>query len=218
MKNLLVLASQYGVQLKADDLLAYAGAKELTEEQFKKAFQIPITLKTFRKNKNYNFEDMLALAAEREMPSDVMQAILNNEIAYLKLMESNSRGYGKKARADEFKEKAQVLWERVLAYDEQKPAAPASETSKPKTQKEVITAENLTVELLEKSGMNRNSRRFLILLAQIQTKEQVLQTRPDLEKGEIYIPTKEYFELVTQAKEYFAPQLEAALKTLNNKF
>ena len=215
MKNLFVLASVYGVQLKAEEV-AKLGT-EISENVFKENFKIPAWVeKGYRKHKTYKIEDLLTVAGEVSVL--VKNEIIRTEIAHLEVMKEKAIGYKKKGRAEEIQTKIQDL-EVLIDLDEETPA-PASEevkAEKVKKETETVTAETFTREQLDASGMNKKSRKYFILLAQHQTTEEMLVERPELEKGEVYIPVKEYFELIRIAKEYFAPQVEQAVKTLKNK-
>lgn len=215
MKNLFVLASVYGVQLKAEDVTKLG--TEISEDVFKENFKIPAWVeKGYRKHKTYKIEDLLTVAGEVSV--SVKNEIIRTEIAHLEVMKEKAIGYKKKGRAEEIQTKIQDL-EVLIDLDEKTPS-PASEevkAEKVKKETETVTAETFTREQLEASGMNKKSRKYFILLAQHQTTEEMLAERPELEKGEVYIPVKEYFELIRIAKEYFAPQVEQAVKTLKNK-
>lgn len=215
MKNLFVLASVYGVQLKAEDVTKLG--TEISEDVFKENFKIPAWVeKCYRKHKTYKIEDLLTVAGEVSVL--VKNEIIRTEIAHLEVMKEKAIGYKKKGRAEEIQTKIQDL-EVLIDLDEKTPS-PASEevkAEKVKKETETVTAETFTREQLEASGMNKKSRKYFILLAQHQTTEEMLAERPELEKGEVYIPVKEYFELIRIAKEYFAPQVEQAVKTLKNK-
>ena len=215
MKNLFVLASVYGVQLKTEDVTKLG--TEISEDVFKENFKIPAWVeKGYRKHKTYKIEDLLTVAGEVSVL--VKNEIIRTEIAHLEVMKEKAIGYKKKGRAEEIQTKIQDL-EVLIDLDEETPA-PASEevkAEKVKKETETVTAETFTREQLDASGMNKKSRKYFILLAQHQTTEEMLVERPELEKGEVYIPVKEYFELIRIAKEYFAPQVEQAVKTLKNK-
>ena len=215
MKNLFVLASVYGVQLKAEEVTKLG--TEISEDVFKENFKIPAWVeKGYRKHKTYKIEDLLTVAGEVSVL--VKNEIIRTEIAHLEVMKEKAIGYKKKGRAEEIQTKIQDL-EVLIDLDEETPA-PASEevkAEKVKKETETVTAETFTREQLDASGMNKKSRKYFILLAQHQTTEEMLVERPELEKGEVYIPVKEYFELIRIAKEYFAPQVEQAVKTLKNK-
>ena len=214
MKNLFVLASVYGVQLKAEDVTKLG--TEISEDVFKENFKIPAWVeKGYRKHKTYKVEELLTVAGEVSVA--VKNEIIRNEIAHLEVMKEKAIGYKKKGRAEEIQTKIQDL--EVLVVDETKPASAPVKAKEEKVKKETetVTAESFTREQLDASAMNKKSRKYFILLAQHQTTEEMLAERPELEKGEVYIPVKEYFELIRIAKEYFAPQVEQAVKTLKNK-
>ena len=217
MKNLFVLASVYGVQLKAEEVTKLG--TEISEDVFKENFKIPAWVeKGYRKHKTYKVEELLTVAGEVSVA--VKNEIIRNEIAHLEVMKEKAIGYKKKGRAEEIQTKIQDL-EVLVGLDETTPApAPVKakeEKVKKETETETVTAESFTREQLDASAMNKKSRKYFILLAQHQTTEEMLAERPELEKGEVYIPVKEYFELIRIAKEYFAPQVEQAVKTLKNK-
>lgn len=202
-KNVFVLASLYGVALKAEhDFLTEKGAPIIDVERFKNRFEIPAETEVgYRKHRHFDIGELIEQAHGFVNHEEQIE-MLDNAIAYVEEMRNRALSYKKRARAEELSERRNELekWKANVKGD-----------------LEAGKEEEYTLEELENSGMKKNSRRYFILLAQKLSTEQILEKREDLRDYEVYIPAKEYLELVQIAKVYFAPQLEQAKKTLKNK-
>lgn len=230
MKKLFFMASFFGVQITAEDVIALGF--ELSEEDFKYHFKIErFVQKGFLKNKHYKYDELVKLAKEVELEPIDFVCIYANEIEYLHIMKANAIGYKKTARALELQDKIDVI-------AKERANLPVGATPKPEVKKVVskptATAttkavktqgskptdfdfDKITVEQIENSGLHKKSRRYILLLSEKLTVEQIIKRNPQFVNDEIYIQTEDYLALVQIAKKYFAPQVEQAKKSLQNK-
>ena len=196
MKNIFLLAVEYGVQLKEGDLENLKSFL-IQENEFKNSFKIPKD-KTpnsgYRKHSTFKVEVLISLCLLHYGKCDLVNEIVDSELLSLEYFLEKAKGYKKKSQI----EKVESRIEEVSGL-------------------KIDTGFSYTVEDVLKSGMNPKHRNSLLLFSKLLSAKQLKEMSPGLEREYVYIPYFEYIELLEVAKDYFLPQLENAEKLLKKK-
>jgi hypothetical protein len=193
MINIFLLAVQYGVQLKEKDL---EGLKSflISEAEFKQQFKIPkeqTLCNGYRKHRAFKVEELIELCKNHYGNDNLINEIVNEELQTLNYFLEKAKGYNKKSQI----KKVENRIEEVQGFE--------------------VKTFNYSYDDLFKSGVFPTSRKFLIMASQFKTPDEIMKDTGI--RDIIYVPTKEYLELVQLNKGYYKSQLEAAEKTLQNK-